>query len=131
MHQQDGRKLDAPAHTVTLPAFGVAVLTELYAVTCPTGAVLTNRDGGLVSASNIASSLRESLAGHEHLAWVTPKSFRKTTAAVVRDGLGVEAAQRQLSHKQLATTEVHYVQRVTAGPDTRAVLDEWASKPTG
>ncbi|MEB3065278.1 hypothetical protein K6T84_21160, partial [Mycolicibacter sp. MYC101] len=47
------------------------------------------------------------------------------------DGLGVEAAQRQLSHKQLSTTEAHYEQRVTAGPDARAVLDEWASKPTG
>lgn len=129
LHRQDSRKLDAPAHTVTLPAFGVAVLTELYAVTGPTGPVLTNRDGGLVSASNIGAALREALADHDELAWVTPKSFRKTTATVVRDGLGVEAAQRQLSHKQLSTTEAHYVQRVTAGPDTRAVLDEWASKP--
>lgn len=59
---------------------------------------------------------------------MTPHSFRRTVATVVRDGLGVEAAQRQLSHTQFATTEGHYVQRVTAGPDTRAVLDDWASK---
>lgn len=131
LHRQYARKLDAPAHTVVLPAFGVAVLTELYSVTGPAGAVLKNRDGGLVSLSNIRTSLREALADHDELTWVTPKSFRKTTATVVRDGLGVEAAQQQLSHKQLGTTERHYVQRVTAGPDTRAVLDEWASKPTG
>lgn len=62
---------------------------------------------------------------------MTPHSFRRSVATVVRDGLGVEAAQQQLSHAQLATTAEHYVQRVTAGPDTRAVLEEWASKPTG
>lgn len=127
LHRQDKRKLDAPPHTVTLPAFGVQVLTELYALTGPEGPVLTNRDGGLLSLSNIRSSLREALAEHQHLRWVTPKSFRKTTATVVRDGMGLEAAQRQLSHKQLATTEAHYLQRVTSGPDSRAVLDKWAS----
>lgn len=127
LHRQAARKLDAPAHTLTLPAFGVQVLTELFSMTGPTGPVLTNRDGGLLSPSNIRSSLREALEPHDHLRWVTPKSFRKTTATVVRDGLGVEAAQRQLSHKQLATTEKHYVQRVTSGPDTRDVLDKWAS----
>ncbi|SBS77824.1 putative phage integrase [uncultured Mycobacterium sp.] len=127
LHRQDERKGGAPAHTVTLPAFGVKVLTELYGVTGPDGTVLKNRDGGLVSLSNIRSSLREALADHEHLKWVTPHSFRRTTGTVVRDGLGVEAAQHQLGHAQLATTEGHYVQRVTSGPDTRAVLDKWAS----
>lgn len=127
LHRQDARKGDAPPHTVTLPRFGVEVLTELYAITGPAGPVLTNRDGGWISASNIASSLREALAPHEHLRWVTPHSFRRSVATVIRDGLGVEAAQRQLSHAQIATTEGHYLQRVTAGPDTRAVLERWAS----
>lgn len=130
LHRQDERKGRAPAHTVTLPEFGVKVLTELYGVTGPDGTVLKNRDGGLVSLSNIRSSLREALAPHEHLRWVTPHSFRRTTGTVVRDGLGVEAAQRQLGHAQLATTEGHYVQRITRGPDTRAVLEKWASNQT-
>lgn len=131
VHRQDTRKLDAPAHTVTLPTFAVRVLTDLYAVTGPDGLVITNRDGGPMSLSNIRSSLREALAPHDHLRWVTPKSFRKAVASVVRDGMGVEAAQQQLSHKQLATTEQHYVQRVTMAPDTRAVLDKWAGTDTG
>lgn len=126
LHRQDARKHDAPAHTVVLPAFGVQVLTELYAISGPSGPVLANRDGGWISASNIATALREALADHEDLRWVSPHSFRRSVATVVRDGLGVEAAQRQLSHAQLATTEGHYVQRVTAGPDTRAVLERWA-----
>ncbi|AHC26599.1 MULTISPECIES: tyrosine-type recombinase/integrase [Mycobacteriaceae] len=127
LHRQDSRKGGAPAHTVSLPTFGVEVLTELYAVTGPEGTVLANRDGGLVALTNIRSALREALADHEDLRWVTPHSFRRTVATVVRDGLGVEAAQRQLSHTQLATTEGHYVERVTVGPDTRAVLESWAS----
>jgi integrase len=131
LHRQDARKGHAPPHTVVLPAFGAQVLADLYAITGPDGTVLKNRDGGLVSLSNIRSSLREALGPHEDLRWVTPHSFRRSVATVVRDGLGVEAAQQQLSHAQLATTEGHYVQRVTAGPDTRAVLEEWASKPTG
>lgn len=131
LHRQDERKGRAPAHTVTLPDFGAQVLTELYGVTGPDGTVLKNRDGGLVSLSNIRSSLREALAPHEDLKWVTPHSFRRTVGTVVRDGLGVEAAQHQLGHAQLATTEGHYVQRVTTGPDTRAVLDKWASNGNG
>lgn len=127
LHRQDTRKGNAPPHTVTLPTFGVTVLTDLYSVSGPAGPVLTNRDGGWVSASNIASSLREALAPHEHLRWVTPHSFRRSVATVVRDGMGAEAAQQQLSHAQLATTEGHYLQRMTAGPDTRAVLDKWSS----
>lgn len=127
IHRQDWRKGHAPPHTVVLPSFGAKVLADLYAITGPDGPVLANRGGGLVALSNIRSSLREALAEHEHLRWITPYSFRRTVATVVRDGLGVEAAQQQLSHAQLATTETHYVQRVTAGPDTRAVLDGWAS----
>lgn len=45
--------------------------------------------------------------------------------------MGVEAAQRQLPHAQLATTEGHYyLQRVPAGPDSRAVLDKRAGNGT-
>ena len=91
LHRQEGRKGGAPPHTVSLPAFGVQVLADLYAATGPDGPVLTNRDGGLVALTNIRSSLREALANYEHLHWVTPHSFRRTVATVVRDGLGVEA----------------------------------------
>jgi hypothetical protein len=36
------------------------------------------------------------------------------------------ARQQQLSHAKLATTEAHYLQRQTRGPDVRAVLDKYA-----
>jgi hypothetical protein len=40
-------------------------------------------------------------------------------------------AQQQLSHAKLATTEAHYLQRQTGGPDVRAVLDEYAGGDSG
>ena len=58
----------------------------------------------------------------DDLAWVTPHSFRSTVASVVRDAHGPGAAQQQLSHAKLATTEAHYLQRQTSGPDVREPL---------
>ncbi|GAS98875.1 integrase [Mycolicibacterium canariasense] len=132
LHRQDVRKGDAPPHTVLLPQFGVDVLTELFGLTgAADGPVLTNRNGDWISPSNIASALREALSPYEHLRWVTPHSFRRTVATVVRDGMGIEAAQAQLSHAQLSTTESHYAQRRTVGPDARAVLQKFAGDQDG
>jgi integrase len=77
-----------------------------------------------MSLANMRRSLRAALP--EHLSWVTPHSFRRTVATVVRDALGAELAPQQLSHAKLATTEAHYLQRQTHGPDVRAVLDRYA-----
>lgn len=134
IHRQDSRKAGAPAHTVLLPRFGVEVLTALIAdmvSVAPDAPVIASRDGGWMSPSNIASSLREALAPHEHLTWVTPHSLRRTVATVVRDELGVEAAQLQLSHSQMSTTEMHYLQRHTTGPDVREVLDRFVAQNPG
>ncbi|TDZ82020.1 site-specific tyrosine recombinase XerC [Mycobacteroides salmoniphilum] len=146
IHRQDFRKGNAPPITVLLPKFGVEVLTALVSVTVdvtPDATVLTNRGGGLVSLSNIRSALREALTPHEALRWVTPHSFRRSVATAVREGLGIEAAQQQLGHAEMATTEQHYAeqhyaeqhyaeqhyaQRRTTGPDARAVLDKWAGQ---
>lgn len=129
IHRQDSRKGGAPPITVLLPKFGVEALVDLFGRTASTeGTVLTNRDGGLVSLSNIRSALREALAPYEDLRWVTPHSFRRSVATAVRDGLGIEAAQQQLGHSEMATTEQHYAQRRTIGPDARAVLDKWAGQ---
>jgi hypothetical protein len=54
-------------------------------------------------------------------------SFRRTVATVVRDDLGPALAQQQLSHSKLSTTEAHYLQRHTHGPDVRNTLDRFAS----
>jgi integrase len=65
------------------------------------------------------------------LAWVTPHSLRCTVASEVRDAHGPAAAQQQLSHAKLATTEAHYLQRQTSGPDVRDTLQRFAAGDAG
>ncbi|WP_280220146.1 tyrosine-type recombinase/integrase [Nocardia neocaledoniensis] len=125
LHRQDERKGDAPDHTVVLPKLAVEALTRLFgSASDPDGPVFSNRDGGWMSLGNLRRSLRAALP--EELAWVTPYSFRRTVATVVRNDLGATQAQAQLSHAQLATTERHYLERQTHGPDVRSTLDRFA-----
>lgn len=125
LHRQDLRKGGAPAHTVVLPRLAVEALTVLFGdATDPDGPVFANRDGGWMSLANLRRSLRAALP--EELRWVTPYSFRRTVATVVRDDLGPAQAQAQLSHAKLSTTEQHYLQRRTHGPDVRSTLDRYA-----
>jgi len=124
LHRQDARKGDAPAHTVVLPKFGVEALTTLVGESGLAGPVFANRDGGWMSLANMRRALRAALP--EDLLWVTPHSFRRTVATVVRDAHGPALAQQQLSHSTLATTEAHYLQRNTRGPDVRGALERYA-----
>lgn len=129
LHRQDLRKGGAPEHTVLLPRFGVEALTALVGESGMDGPVFANRDGGWMSLANMRRALRAALP--EDLRWITPHSFRRTVATVVRDALGPDKAQQQLSHAKLATTEAHYLQRHTHGPDVRAVLDKFAGRDSG
>lgn len=125
MHRQDIRKGGAPAHTVVLPRLAVEALTALFGGAAgPDAPVFSNREGGWLSLANMRRSLRAALP--EELRWVTPYSFRRTVATVVRDDLGPAKAQAQLSHSKLSTTEQHYLKRQTQGPDVRATLDRYA-----
>ena len=92
-------------------------------------AVFANRDGGWMSLTNMRRGLRAALP--PDLSWLTPHSFRRTVASVVRDALGAELAQQELSHAKLATTEAHHLQRQTRGPDVRDVLDKYAGGDCG
>jgi integrase len=126
LHRQDARKGDAPAHTVVLPRFGVEALAALIGESGIDGPVFANRGGGWISLTNMRRSLRSALPAD--LQWVTPHSFRRTVATVVRDAHGPASAQQQLSHSTLATTESHYLQRSTRGPDVREALEKYGDR---
>lgn len=129
LHRQDSRKGDAPPHTVVLPRFGVDALASVVGESGMDGPVFANREGGWMSLANMRRALRAALP--DDLSWVTPHAFRRTVASVVRDAMGAELAQQQLSHAKLATTEAHYLQRRTHGPDVRGVLDQFANQGSG
>ncbi|WP_280507800.1 tyrosine-type recombinase/integrase [Nocardia flavorosea] len=119
------RKGDAPDHKILLPRFAAKALSGL-----PKGAgtpVFATEGGGWLSLSNVRRQLKAALSGEADLSWVTPYTLRRTAATIIRDALGVEAAQRQLSHSRLETTQRHYVERITEAPDARAVLDSYVS----
>ena len=78
-----------------------------------------------MSLSNLRRALRAALP--DNLRWITPHSFHRTMATVVRDHLGPALAQQQVSHSKLSTTEAHYLQRHTHGPDVRNTLDRFAA----
>jgi len=77
--------------------------------------------GTLRLPPNYRTSWRAALAGTPY-AGVTPKSFRKTVATVVRDELGIDAAKEQLGHEDKKTTEAHYADQVHRGPASAQVL---------
>jgi integrase len=129
LHRQDARKGDAPPHTVLLPRFGVEALTALVAESGMDGPVFANRTGSWMSLCNMRRSLRAALPAD--LSWMTPHSLRRTVATVVRDARWPAQAQQQLCHAKLATTDAHYLQRQTRGPDVRAVLDKYAGGDSG
>jgi integrase len=89
--------------------------------------VFASHDGGWMSLANLRRALRATLP--DELRWVTPHSFRRTVATIVRDDLGPALAQQQLSHSKLSTTEAHYLQWHTRGPDVRNTLDRSAGEP--
>jgi len=62
----------------------------------------------------------------DELRWFTPHSCRRTVATVVKEAYGADAAQAQLSHAKLATTEGYFQPR-TIGPDAREGLDRFAA----
>lgn len=124
LHRQDTRKGDAPPHTVLLPKFGVESVVALIGESGIDGPLFANRNGGWMSLANMRRALRAALP--DDLSWVTPYSFRRTVATVVRDALGPDGAQQQLSHANRLTTETHYLVRRTRGPDAREALEQYA-----
>ena len=54
-----------------------------------------------------------------------PKEFRSTVATLLRDAAGIEAAQQQLNHTSLTTTEQSYAVPVSFLPDQTAILDQF------
>ena len=131
VHRQEKRKGGSPEHSVLLPRLGVDCLIAMRSKSSEDGdsPVFANRDGGWMSLANLRRALRAALP--EDLVWVTPHSFRRTVATAVRDALGPDKAQQQLSHSKLSTTETHYLQRHTRGPDVRQVLDEFVGESSG
>lgn len=121
--RQPHAKSEAGYRTVQLPRFAVAALRRQKARGLPsdTGLVFPSGTGGLRAPNNVRRQIR--LARGDVFDWVTPHTFRKTTATTVERAHGLGAAKGQLGHASEAVTERHYVQRASKAGDYRVALD--------
>lgn len=73
---------------------------------------------------NLRRDWREALKGTK-FEGITPKSFRKAVATLLRDEMGIEAARDQLGHSDERVTKSHYAQRVMDAPDATVALGKF------
>lgn len=117
---QEFTKTDAGYRELELPAEVVEMLLRRR-VDSHSEFVFPSAVGTLRLPPNYRTTWRAALAGTPY-AGITPKSFRKTVATVVRDELGIDAAKEQLGHEDKKTTEAHYADEIHRGPASAAIL---------
>lgn len=118
---QDKPKSDTSKRVLQLPSAAVDMLIRRR-LDAQSEWVFPSSTGTFRSPNNFRTQWRAALRG-TRFEGVTPKSFRKAVATALRDQLGTEAAQDQLGHASIRTTEAHYIASTGEGPDARAILD--------
>lgn len=73
---------------------------------------------------NLRRDWRDAVKGTE-FDGITPKSFRKAVATLLRDEMGIEVARDQLGHSDERVTKSHYAQPLSEGPDASIVLEKF------
>lgn len=125
--RQEHTKTKRP-RTLSLPRYAVALhmRRRVAAQANPYDVVLPSRVGTLRGPSNVTKSLARVLSD-AGLPAITSQALRRTVATALAAELDVRAAADQLGHSSTRVTERHYIERATAGPDGRAVLDRFVS----
>lgn len=120
MFVQEFTKSNAGYRQLELPAPLLATLTHRR-IDAESDFVFPSSVRTFRHPNNYRTSWRAALAG---TAWsgITPKSFRKTVATVLRDEMGIEAARDQLGHEEAKTTQRVYADEVHRGPAAAAIL---------
>lgn len=119
---QSFTKTDAGYRELQLPRHVVEMLMRRR-VDSYTEYVFPSSVGTFRHPNNYRTTWRAALIGTP-FAGVTPKSFRKTVATVLRDELGIDAAKDQLGHEDKKTTEAHYADEVHRGPSGAKLLNK-------
>ena len=121
--RQDRTKTASSHRRLRLPTFAATVLrarerTSVY--------VFPSSTGTLRSPSNMRRQWRDFRREHGYEEWITPKTFRKTVATLIRDDLDLDTAAAQLGHSSTAVTQKHYAARLAEGPDVTSILEKFA-----
>lgn len=118
-----GKKAKDP-RTVHLPKYAVEALVEQRVTVHPgdLDLVFPSATGGLREVSTVDKQWRTFRRTLEGFEWVSPHTFRKTTATAIErvDGLG--AASKVLGHSRSAVTAKHYIEASGVAPDVSETL---------
>ncbi|MBB3037442.1 tyrosine-type recombinase/integrase [Hoyosella altamirensis] len=116
-------KSEAGHRTLTLPYFAAEALQRQHERNLPSegGLVFPSHRGTPRSPHNVRRQLRA--ARGDQFEWVTPHTFRKTTATLIERDFGVGAATAQLGHSGERVTREHYIQRAAVAPDVRRAFE--------
>ncbi|MET8529159.1 tyrosine-type recombinase/integrase [Micromonospora sp. NPDC005172] len=122
--RQPWTKSDAGWRMVVLPRFAVGMILarKLVAADNPHDAIFASRRGTWLSPNNVRRQWREARADTD-LAWVTPHTFRKTVATLIKEETDTKSAAAQLGHSSEEVTATYYIAKPARAPDVSDILE--------
>ncbi|WP_130334529.1 tyrosine-type recombinase/integrase [Micromonospora kangleipakensis] len=130
--RQPWTKSDAGYRIVVLPRFAVGMLLarKLVAADNVHDAVFASRRGTWLSPNNVRRQWREARADTD-LAWVTPHTFRKTVATLIKEETDTKSAAAQLGHSSEEVTDTYHIAKPVQAPDVSGILERLGTNPNG
>ncbi|MEV6816682.1 site-specific integrase, partial [Micromonospora sp. NPDC051296] len=130
--RQPWTKSDAGYRMLVLPRFAVGMLMarNLGAAHNPHDAIFASRRGTWLSPNNVRRQWRQARADTD-LDWVTPHTFRKTVATLIKEETDTKSAAAQLGHSSEEVTTTYYIAKPVQAPDVSDVLERLAANPNG
>ncbi|MEU7763181.1 MULTISPECIES: tyrosine-type recombinase/integrase [Micromonospora] len=116
---------------VVLPWFAVGMLMarKLTAADNPHDAIFASRRGTWLSPNNVRRQWRQARAEAD-LDWVTPHTFRKTVATLIKEEIDTKSAAAQLGHSSEEVTDTYYIAKPVQAPDVSGILERLGSHPS-
>lgn len=132
LFRQPWTKSDAGYRTVVLPQFAVGMLLarKLSAAENPHDAIFASRRGTWLSPNNLRRQWRQARADAD-LDWVTPHTFRKTVATLIKEETDTKSAAAQLGHSSEEITETYYIAKPVQAPDVSDILERLGTSRKG
>lgn len=128
--EDDAGKLAIPPHPksdmstrgLKLPPFAVEMLMRrrVDSINSP---VFPSAAGTPRWLNNMRRQWRQALQGSPYEG-ITPRSFRKAVATLLKREMGAGAVKEQLGHASEEVARKHYIQALHQGPDATLVLEE-------
>lgn len=123
LDRQEYTKSDAGMRSLAIPR-SAAVMLQDRRVDSYGSIVFPSSTGTYRWPHNLRRDWREAVK-KTPFEGMTPKSFRKAVATLLRDEMGIEVARDQLGHSDERVTKAHYAQRLAEAPDATSALEKF------